>query len=103
MGCLLELFYGRVWPSCRFTASLNSVTVQHKDSLGFVLLKGSFTLSESKVHLNLIIEASSMSPFSIPFKNGFNADLRCCLHVTLKRSKVLRIKTVTLTVRVKKP
>ena len=45
----------------------------------------------------------SKSPFSEPFKNGFNADLRHCLHVTLKRAKVPLTKIVTLIVRVNEP
>ena len=36
----------------------------------------------------------------VPFKNGFSAVLWCCLHLTLKRSKVPLIEMVTLTVRV---
>ena len=40
-----------------------------------------------------------MSLFFVPFKNGFNAVLWCCLHITSKRSKVPLTKTVTLTVR----
>ena len=40
---------------------------------------------------------SSMSPFFIQFKNGFNAALWSCLHIMPKRS------TVTLKVRVNEP
>ena len=28
----------------------------------------------------------STSPFFVPFKNGFNAILWCCLHITSKRT-----------------
>ena len=45
----------------------------------------------------------STSPLFVPFKNGFNAVLGCCLHVMSKRSKVLLTKTVTLTVRANEP
>ena len=44
-----------------------------------------------------------MSPFFVPFKNGFNAGLRRDLHMTSRRSKVSLIKIVTLTVLVKDP
>ena len=46
------------------------------------------------------LHVPSMSPFYVPFQNGFNADLWCCLHIPSKRSKMPLIKTVTLTVRV---
>ena len=49
-----------------------------------------------KVHLHVPL----MSPFFVPFKNEFNTVLSCCLHITLKRSKVPLIKMATLTVRV---
>ena len=39
----------------------------------------------------------------VPFKNGFNAALLCCLHITLKRSKEPLAKTVTLKVLVNRP
>ena len=35
----------------------------------------------------------------VPFKNGFNAIMWCCLHVTTKRSNVPLTKIVTMTVR----
>ena len=37
-----------------------------------------------------------------PFRNEFNADLWCCLHVTAERSKVTLTKPVTLTVHCKR-
>ena len=50
--------------------------------------------------LRFRLQIRSKSPFSVQFKNGFNADLRRCLHITLKRSKVPLTKIVTLIVRV---
>ena len=45
-----------------------------------------------------------MSPVFVPFKNGFNAaGLWCCLHITLKRSKMEHKETVMLTVRLNEP
>ena len=38
--------------------------------------------------------------FFLPFKIGLNAVLWCCLHITLKRSKVSLEKSITLTVTV---
>ena len=52
-----------------------------------------------KTHLHV----PSKSPFFGPFKNGFNAAQWCCLHITLKRSKLPLTKTVTLAVRVNEP
>ena len=49
--------------------------------------------------LRLRLHGPPMSLFFVPFKNGFNAVLWCCLHITSKRSKVPLTKTVTLTVR----
>ena len=49
--------------------------------------------------LRLRLHVPPMSLFFVPFKNGFNAVLWCCLHITSKRSKVPLTKTVTLTVR----
>ena len=41
----------------------------------------------------------SKLPFFVPVKNGLNAVLWCCLHVTSKGSKVLVTKMVTLMIR----
>ena len=49
--------------------------------------------------LRLRLHVPPMSLFFVPFKNGFNAVLWRCLHITSKRSKVPLTKTVTLTVR----
>ena len=51
----------------------------------------------------LALHVMSTSPFFVPFKNGFNQVLCCCLHVTLKRSKVPLTETMTLTVGVNEP
>ena len=58
---------------------------------------------ESKMFVNLHQHVLSTSPFLGPFKNGFNAALRCCLHITLNRSKVPLTKMMKLTVRFKGP
>ena len=49
------------------------------------------------------LHVSSTSPFFVPFKNGLNAVMWRCLHLTLKRSKEPLTKMVTLTVSVNKP
>ena len=55
------------------------------------------------IHVPLIkvyLHVPLMSPFFVSLKNGFDAVLRCCSRITLKRSKVPLIETVALTVRV---
>ena len=48
--------------------------------------------------LGLVYMYRQRRRFSSHFKNGFNAALWCCRHITLKRSKVPFTKTATLTV-----
>ena len=55
------------------------------------------------IYLRFVYTYRQSHPFFVLFKNGFNAVLWCCLHITLERSKVLLTKTVTLTVNVNKP
>ena len=54
-------------------------------------------ITDTKVRLH----KPSTSSFIAPFKNGFDAVLFCCLHITSKRSKVPLTKTMTLTACVK--
>ena len=54
-----------------------------------------FRASSIKVRLH----EPSKSPFFVPFKNGFNAALLYCLHITLEIKGAVN-KTVTLTVSV---
>ena len=56
-----------------------------------------------KLSLMVRFHMQSISPFFIPFKIGLNTVLWCCLRVTLKRSKMLLTKTVTLMVCVNEP
>ena len=88
-------------PESRFVGSCSTLQTQPS---GFVvsgithckrmcLYSGITSSRQSKA---LFTRTANVTIF-VPFKNGFNAVMCCCLYITLKRSKV------TLTVRVNRP
>ena len=55
---------------------------------------------KAAIHWRSVCTCLQLYRFLVQFKNGSNADLWRCLHITSKRSKMLLIKAVALTVRV---
>ena len=94
--------------NCSGAGRLCSITVQHQDVSGVVIALGGLSLvytyrQRHPFLYHFIILSSTDSEGSWIFKHGLNTGLRCCLHITLKRSKALLTKTVTLTVPVNEP